>query len=180
MRPQDPWPDRVSLDNVSATYAAMVAETTSGAPACPVCHEPTVRVGTDVQGIDAVAAAVGKHGERYLDRVFTSQEVRSSTGGTGTVDASAAASLAARFAVKEAVIKVLRPVDSGVPWPDIEVVRQPGGWSEVALSGLAADVAGAAGLDDWVISFAHDSGVALATVIARHVCGPRRPRQVSL
>ncbi len=169
--------------SLSITYGALAAGLVAEAAACPLCHESTVRVGTDVQEITAVAAALRDHGERYLQRVFTRQEIESSTGGEATapeeISVSGVASLAARYAVKEAVIKALRPVHTGVPWPDIEVVRQPGGWCTLALRGVAQRLAAVSGLSHWAVSFAHDANVAVATVISLHTCGhDARPEAV--
>jgi len=72
-----------------------------------------VRVGTDVEAIADVAAALDRWGERYARRLFTTAE-RAECGG-------AAARLTARFAAKEAAIKVLAPDDLVPRWRSIEV-----------------------------------------------------------
>lgn len=164
---------------LSATYRALAEALFADTPACPVCHESTVRVGTDVQEIAVVAAALRDHADRYLQRVFTAQETESVMDGLSAIaehlGAGPTASFAGRYAVKEAVIKCLRPVHTGIPWTDIEVMRQPGGWCTLALHGVARRLAGISGLSHWAISFAHDGEVAVATVIARHECGHDRP-----
>lgn len=165
----------MSSDKVAGNYTALGRTLVSGEEACPVCHESTLRVGTDVQRIEAVVVALEQHADRYLNRVYTSQEVDTALGGTGERNVSGVASLAARYAVKEAVIKVLRPVQTAVPWAEIEVVRQSGGWCTLALYGVAEQLAERAGLSQWAISFAHDGGFAVATVIARHECGHPHP-----
>ena len=88
---------------------------------------------------------------------------------------AAHASLAARFAAKEATIKVLRPLRRGYPWTEIEVVRRPGGWCSLRLHGAAERAARDAGLIATAVSFAHDGGVAVATVVAHHDCEDDRP-----
>ena len=140
------------------------------APACATCGEAGLRVGTDVQEVAAVAAGLDTHGERYLHRLFTDHEIAASLGGsTGWSDAGVA-SLAGRYAAKEAAIKVLRPVHTGVDWRLVEIVREPPGWVKMRLHGHARRLAGEAGLSAWAVSFAHDRGVAVATVLARHRC----------
>ena len=159
---------------LETTYRALAEELSTGALTCTTCGEPTIRVGTDVQEIAAVAAALDRHGERYLSRLFTAAEVENSRGASFAWTRSGTASLAARYAVKEAVIKVLRPA-SGLRWPSVEVVRQPGGWSSLALHADALALATDSGLSSWTLSFAHDGGLAVATVLARHGCTDAQP-----
>jgi holo-[acyl-carrier protein] synthase len=123
----------------------------------------SVRVGVDLMPADEVARSVAAFGQRYLDRVYTPHEQACSTG-TPTV---AAEHLAARFAAKEAVIKVLRPTAAQPPWPSIEVRRDAGGWCEIALSGPAAAMARQQGLDHFTVSLAHEAGMAVAVVAAQ-------------
>ncbi|MDJ0114611.1 4'-phosphopantetheinyl transferase superfamily protein, partial [Rhodococcus erythropolis] len=60
--------------------------------------------------------------------------------------------LAARFAAKEAVVKVLRPGDVPVPWNSIEITRAEWGGCGVTLSGNAAELARAQDLHDFQVS----------------------------
>ena len=64
-----------------------------------------LRVGTDVVAVHQVADSVARFGPRYLQRVYTDHELDSCAGSP----TFRAARLAARFAAKEATIKVLRP-----------------------------------------------------------------------
>src|SRR5689334_5894988 len=90
------------------------------------------RTGCDLQRIGDVADAVRDFGDRYLDRVYTPAEQESyRTGG--------AASLAARFAAKEAVLKLIGTAD-GVDPRSVEITQRHGR-PEVRLSGLAASLA---------------------------------------
>ena len=147
-----------------------VEELTSGAPLCHTCGEPSLRLGTDVQELAAVADALERHGDRYLHRLFTDHEIASSLGSSSSWTDAGVASLAARYAAKESVIKVLRPVHTGVDWRLVEIVREPPGWVTIVLHGDVSRLAEDAGLSAWALSFAHDGGVALATVLARHHC----------
>lgn len=125
-------------------------------------HMVALRVGIDLVSVEAVRESVSSHGEHYLARVYTEREVRDCTTAAG-LDPER---LAARFAAKEATLKVLRPGEVGIPWPAIEVVRQPGGWVEVALSGPAAQLAAEAGIDELALSVTHESGFASAVAVA--------------
>lgn len=133
-----------------------------------VSDDVRLRVGTDVESIDEVAAAVRRFGDRYVSRVYTAHEVRCS-GGTG---AAAAPGLAARFAAKEATLKVLRPDGHRVPtWRSIEVLRHTDGWCEMRLTDEAAELARQAGLGELAVSLSHGAGVGMATVIGMCAAG---------
>jgi holo-[acyl-carrier protein] synthase len=74
-------------------------------------------------------------------------------------------SLAARFAAKEATVKVLRPVGIRPEWRTIEVHRVEEGWCELRLSGLAAALAAEAGIRQLAVSLTHESLMAAACVV---------------
>lgn len=130
---------------------------------------PGVHVGVDVTAVDEVADSVRRMGDRYVRRLFTDHEVTSSRG-TGQVRAE---SLAARFAAKEATVKVLRPDGSRPPWKDIEVWRRQDGSCELRLHGSAAALAARRGIGHLSVSLSHEAGVAVAVVAA--TCGAGAP-----
>ena len=76
-----------------------------------------------------------------------------------------AESLAARFAAKEAVAKVLG-APGGLRWTDAEVVSDPNGRPRLVLHGGVAEQAVAQGITAWHLSLSHDGGVATAVVVA--------------
>ena len=121
-----------------------------------------IRVGTDLVFIDTVRDSLDAHAEHYLDRVYTRREVEDCRGAQG-VDAER---LAARFAAKEATLKVLRPREEGIPWNAIEVRKDPSGWVGLELSGPAAALAAQAGVTELSLSIAHEGDFATAVVIA--------------
>lgn len=75
------------------------------------------------------------------------------------------ASLAARFAAKEAVAKALG-APPGMSHLEAEVVRDDSGRPAVRVTGRAADVARDLGVARWHVSLSHDGGLAMAYVIA--------------
>ena len=75
------------------------------------------------------------------------------------------ASLAARFAAKEAVAKALG-APSGLRWHDCEVHRDASGQPWLELRGTVAGAAQAAGITHWHVSLSHDAGIASAVVVA--------------
>jgi holo-[acyl-carrier protein] synthase len=121
-----------------------------------------LRVGTDLVSIDTVRGSIRDHAEHYLERVYTEREVEDCRTAKG-IDAER---LAARFAAKEATLKVLRPREEGIPWNSIEVRRDPSGWVELALSGPAAALASEAGVTELSLSIAHEGTFASAVVVA--------------
>ncbi len=121
-----------------------------------------LRVGIDLVLVATVAESIGEHGERYLKRVYTEGELNDCQGPEGPV----AERLAARFAAKEAALKVLRPADEAIPWSEIEVVREPSGWVTLALAGRALGAANNQGLKDFAVSISHEGAYATAVVVA--------------
>jgi holo-[acyl-carrier protein] synthase len=121
------------------------------------------RVGIDLVEVEDVAESVRVHADRYLERVYTPEELGDCRTPTG-VDAER---LAARFAAKEATIKVLRP-DRGqaVPWNSIGVRRTESGSVDLALTGPAAALAERAGVNEFAVSLTHEAGIAGAVVLA--------------
>jgi holo-[acyl-carrier protein] synthase len=132
-------------------------------PAGPdLAATPGLRVGVDVMAIGAVAESIARFGSRYLRRVYTDHELESSAGAPPV----RAARLAARFAAKEATVKVLRPSGHRPDWRAIEVRRHPGGWCDLVLSGEAAALAAEQGIGTMAVSLSHEAGVAAAVVVA--------------
>ncbi len=123
-----------------------------------------VRVGTDVESIADVAEAIQLHGDRYLNKLFTDHEVDSCGGSSGTAEVLAPG-LTARFAAKEAVLKVLQPSSLVPQWRDIEIQRTPGGWPEITLAGAAEELAHRAQFVSLSLSMSHGGGVGMATVV---------------
>jgi holo-[acyl-carrier protein] synthase len=118
-------------------------------------------------GVDLVAIATvvemldGPMRERYLARVFTQNEVDDSQTPRG-IDPRR---LAACFAAKEAVIKVL-PAGAAIALTSIELRRGSDGAARVELSGQAAQLAAQARITISSVSVACDGGYAIATLLA--------------
>jgi holo-[acyl-carrier protein] synthase len=121
------------------------------------------QVGIDLVAVDSVAEALrSPHGDRYLARIYTDAEIADCRIATG-VDPER---LAARFAAKEAAIKVLQIGDDAVSMRDIEVRRDASGRVSLMLHGRAAELAARAGLVDFSVSLTHEGGFAAAVVVA--------------
>ena len=74
-------------------------------------------------------------------------------------------SLAARFAAKEAVAKVLG-APPGLQWHDCEVVRAGTGRPSLHVRGTVQSAADELGIRSWHLSLSHDGGTAVAMVVA--------------
>ncbi|GLY02721.1 MULTISPECIES: 4'-phosphopantetheinyl transferase superfamily protein [Actinoplanes] len=100
---------------------------------------PVVAIGTDVLGIAGVGASLDRFGDRYLRHVYTSEEIRACEA-KGVFRGTA---YAARFAAKEAVIKVLGSTEVSFREVEIdlregETGREPTGGVRVQLHRRAA------------------------------------------
>jgi len=116
-----------------------------------------VCVGTDIIEIQRIREAVERWGDRFLNRVYTTSEL--------TLFGGRIASLAARFAGKEAVIKALGGGEVGIGWKDVEILSEPDGKPVVSLSGTAGERAKQMGLQNLAISLSHSRENAIAIVI---------------
>ena len=79
-------------------------------------------VGTDIIEIQRIAKIIDKFGNRFLNRVYSEDEILYAENKKGFF----AASLAARFAAKEAVMKALGTGVSGAKFKEIEITSQKG------------------------------------------------------
>ncbi len=123
-----------------------------------------LRVGIDLASVELVKAAIETHGDRYLARVYTSRELQDCA--TGEDCRPEPERIAARFAAKEATLKVLRPGEVGLPLTAIEVIRDASGAVALKLHGPAASLADEAGITELTLSLTHEGGLAAAVVVA--------------
>jgi holo-[acyl-carrier protein] synthase len=117
-----------------------------------------VGVGVDVVDIERFAATLDRT-PGIVPRVLTDEETVAADG-----SALGTASLAARFAAKEAVAKVLG-APAGLAWHDCQVLRSATGRPELHVRGTVAAAAHALGIARWHVSLSHDGGVAVAQVV---------------
>jgi len=93
-----------------------------------------IGTGNDLIDIRRIEKTLERHGERFVQRVFTDVEIRKSERRR-----MRAASYAKRFAAKEACAKALGTgLSAGVFWRDMGVVNLPSGKPTMALTGGAA------------------------------------------
>ncbi len=139
----------------------------------------TVLVGTDLIEVKSVTDAIRQFGDRYLGRLFTADE-RKYCASIDSQGGDSAPHYAARFAAKEAVMKVLRPSPSdAVAWSSIEIVRSDNGSCTVRLSGGARALARRAGLRGFSISLSHEREYATAVALAERARPPAPRRKAT-
>jgi holo-[acyl-carrier protein] synthase len=94
-------------------------------------------IGSDLIDIRRVAKVIERHGERFLERVFTEAE-RAKAERRARNEKMVVATYAKRFAAKEACSKALGTgIRQGVWWRDMGVVNLPGGRPTMRLTGGA-------------------------------------------
>ena len=96
-----------------------------------------IGTGSDLIDIRRVAKVIERHGERFLDRIFTDIE-RAKAERRAKSEKMVVATYAKRFAAKEACAKALGTgIRQGVWWRDMGVVNLPGGRPSMKLTGGA-------------------------------------------
>jgi holo-[acyl-carrier protein] synthase len=96
-----------------------------------------IGVGSDLIDITRIAKVIDRHGDRFLDRIFTDIE-RAKAARRANSGKMVAATYAKRFAAKEACAKALGTgIMRGVWWRDMGVVNLPGGRPTMRLTGGA-------------------------------------------
>jgi len=118
-----------------------------------------IGVGIDVAEIERFGASIDRT-PGMAERLFTEAELLLPSGARRGV-----ASLAARFAAKEALAKALG-APGGLRWTDAEVHTEDSGRPVLRVSGTVAARAAELGVRSWHVSLSHDAGVASAVVIA--------------
>src|SRR4051794_39858784 len=118
-----------------------------------------IGVGIDVAEIDRFRASLDRT-PGLADRLFLESELLLPSG-----ERRGIASLAVRFAAKEAVAKALG-APPGLHWTDAEVYVEESGQPRLRVKGTVAARAAELGVRSWHLSLSHDAGVASAVVIA--------------
>jgi holo-[acyl-carrier protein] synthase len=117
-----------------------------------------LKTGIDIIEIPRIRTAFDRHGDRFLQRIFTTAEI---TECRGRIDA-----LAIRFAAKEAVVKALGTGIGPVSWLEVETLHKHSGEPYLLLHGRAEQVAKHLGLITWAVSLSHSRDNAIAVVVA--------------
>ena len=111
-----------------------------------------IGVGVDVADIERFAESLART-PGLLVKLFTDAE-----------RGRPPASLAARFAAKEALAKALG-APAGMAWHDAEVISEESGRPRFEIRGTVAERATALGVEHVHLSLSHDAGIATAMVV---------------
>ena len=123
--------------------------------------------GIDMVDCERLGRSIARHGRRFLQRIYTPAELAYCEDRKRCTE-----HLAGRFAVKEAVMKVLGTGwRGGIAWTDIEVSNDPLGRPEVVLSGRCRELADEMGLETILVAITHVETMAMASAIG---CGKQR------
>lgn len=117
-----------------------------------------LRIGIDIIEISRFEEVVRTYQDRFLQRIFTKNEL--------IQVGNNIPSLAARFTAKEAVSKALHTGIGIVGWHDIEIVRGKMGEPSLKLYGRAAYISRESHLSNWTLSLTHTKNIAAAVAVA--------------
>ncbi len=121
-----------------------------------------VGIGSDITECLRIARLIERHGELFLHRVFTAEEIRYCQSRS-----QATQHFTARWAAKEAILKALGATwRAGVAWRDMEVRADSHGRPFVVLSGGVLELAQRMGVVRILVSLAHCRNYATACAVA--------------
>ncbi len=119
-------------------------------------------IGTDITECLRIARMIERHGELFLERVYTPEEIRYCQNRM-----QATQHFTGRWAAKEAMLKALGTGwIKGITWRDVEVRNEPSGKPIALVHGGAKEVMQQRGITDLLISISHCRTHATAYAIA--------------
>lgn len=120
-----------------------------------------VGIGVDLCEVERLEAAIARHGERFLARIYTDMERAYCESKPNRMER-----FAGRFAAKEAAMKAIGTGWSrGVGWRDFEVTRAASGQPVIRFHGAAGKIAEALGVRRALVSITHIKSMAMAQVV---------------
>jgi len=117
-------------------------------------------LGIDLVKIERVSNLIDRWDNRFLKKVFTGEELAYSQTRSLTPQ-----HLAARFAAKEAALKMLGKGLKGLNWHQLEIINDSNGKPELVLHGQASELANMIGIKEIHLSITHEREYAIAQVI---------------
>ena len=120
-----------------------------------------IGIGTEIIECVRIAKMIERHGEMFLERVYTPAEVTYCS-----ARSSATQHYAARWAAKEAVLKAISGRSQGIRWNEIAVVTELTGLPTIRLTGRADQWAKQSGVDSFQLSLGRCRTHATAFVMA--------------
>ncbi|MBA7699142.1 Holo-[acyl-carrier-protein] synthase [subsurface metagenome] len=118
--------------------------------------------GIDLVDCPRIEAMIERHGERFVQRIFTAAEQAYAESNKNKIE-----KLAGRFAAKEAILKLMGTGWRGkIAWTDIEIINNSSGQPEVTLDGEVEKIADKLGIKHISISITHTANFAIASAVA--------------
>ena len=118
--------------------------------------------GIDLVDCPRIEAMTARHGERFIQRVFTAAEQAYAESNKNKIE-----KLAGRFAAKEAILKLVGTGWRGkIAWTDIEIINNSSGQPEVTLGGEVEKIADKLGIKHISVSITHTANFAIASAVA--------------
>ena len=119
-------------------------------------------IGTDIIECLRIARIIERHGELFINRVYTDHEI-----GYCRSRKAATQHFAGRWAAKEAVLKALGTGwRRGISWQDVEIRNRTSGQPTIAFRGGARDVVEESGIQKMLITISHCRSHATAYALA--------------
>jgi holo-[acyl-carrier protein] synthase len=119
-----------------------------------------IGIGVDLVEVDRMRDTLART-PTIVDRLFTPAEQAYARSARDPSQR-----FAARFAAKEAAMKVLGVGVGDIDWHDVEVVRADSGRPELRVTGRAGERADELGITRWLVSLTHTDTMAEAVVAA--------------
>jgi holo-[acyl-carrier protein] synthase len=121
-----------------------------------------IGLGTDITECLRIARMIDRHGELFIDRVYTPEEIKYCQSRK-----QATQHFTGRWAAKEAILKALGTGwRKGISWRDIEIRNEPSGRPVVAVRGGVKEVVEKLQISEIQVSISHCRTHATATAIA--------------
>lgn len=121
-----------------------------------------IGIGTDITECLRIARMIERHGELFINRVYTPAEISYCQGRK-----QATQHFTGRWAAKEAVLKALGTGwVRGISWRDVEIRNEPGGKPVVGIRGGAKEVVEQLGIAKILVSISHCHTHATAYAVA--------------
>jgi holo-[acyl-carrier protein] synthase len=122
-------------------------------------------IGTDITAISRIEKLIEKYGRRFLERIFTAEEIEKGLGMRNK-----AAFFSGRFAAREAFLKAIGAgIGSGISLVEIPVMNDSRGKPYFDLSPRVRNILDNRGILEAHLSITHESGLAQAVVVTEGV-----------
>jgi holo-[acyl-carrier protein] synthase len=121
-----------------------------------------IGIGTDITECLRIARMIERHGELFINRVYTPEEIRYCQNRKQSTQ-----HFTGRWAAKEAILKALGTGwRRGISWSDVEVRNEPGGRPVVGVRGGVKELVEQLGVVQLLVSISHCRTHATAYALA--------------